>query len=127
AYQDRVSSIGFEGRDAVVVTIFRRLGGNTVNISRDLRELLHRDPPPGTIRTTIVYDQARFVETAIDNVRDAIVVGGIFSILILLLFLRSWRATLVSALALPTTLAITFLFMYWAGETLNLMSLGGLA
>src|SRR5262249_38315298 len=57
----------------------------------------------------------------------AILVGSLFSILILLLFLRSWRATLISAVALPTTLAITFLFMYWAGETLNLMSLGGLA
>ena len=59
--------------------------------------------------------------------RDAIVVGGIFSVLILLLFLRSWRATLLSALAIPTTLAITLLILYWSGETLNLMSLGGLA
>src|SRR5262249_8568649 len=57
----------------------------------------------------------------------AILVGSLFSILILLAFLRSWRATLISAVALPTTLAITFLFMYWIGETLNLMSLGGLA
>src|SRR5262249_19396860 len=40
---------------------------------------------------------------------------------------RSWRATLISALSIPTTLAITFLFLYWIGETLNLMSLGGLA
>ena len=62
-----------------------------------------------------------------DNVRDAILIGGLFSILILLAFLRSWRATLISALAIPTTLAITFLFLHWSGETLNLMSLGGLA
>ncbi len=62
-----------------------------------------------------------------DNVRDAILIGGLFSILILLAFLRSWRATLISALAIPTTLAITFLFLHWAGATLNLMSLGGLA
>ncbi len=45
----------------------------------------------------------------------------------MLAFLRSWRATLISALAIPTTLAITFLFLYWSGATLNLMSLGGLA
>src|SRR5581483_4875642 len=60
-------------------------------------------------------------------VRDAIVAGGLFSVLILLAFLRSWRATLISALAIPVTLAITFLFLHWAGGTLNLMSLGGLA
>src|SRR5262249_24319432 len=68
-----------------------------------------------------------FVETSVNNVRDAILIGGLFSIFILLAFLRSWRATLISALAIPTTLAITFLFLHWSGETLNLRSLGGLA
>jgi multidrug efflux pump subunit AcrB len=126
-HQDRGNSVGFEGHDAVVITVFRRLGGNTLNISRDLRELLVRQPPPRNIQATVAYDQARFVETAVHNVRDAILIGGLFSILILLAFLRSWRATLISALAIPTTLAITFLFLHWSGETLNLMSLGGLA
>ena len=82
---------------------------------------------PGNIQATVVYDQAGFVGTSVLNVRDAILVGGLFSILILLAFLRSWRATLISALAIPITLAITFLFLHWTGETLNLMSLGGLA
>jgi multidrug efflux pump subunit AcrB len=137
-YQDRAMSIGYGGDDAVVITVFRRLGGNTVQISRNLAKLLETkgltlsagDPkkkPPRNIQATIVYDQAVFVQTAVDNVRDAILIGGLFSILILLAFLRSWRATLISALAIPTTLAITFLFLHWTGETLNLMSLGGLA
>jgi multidrug efflux pump subunit AcrB len=137
-HQDRSLSIGFDQRDAVVITVFRRLGGNTVNVSRDLRTLLDRNQltlpagaankrPPRNIQATVVYDQAVFVETAVHNVRDAIVVGGLFSVLILLAFLRSWRATLISALAIPITLAITFLFLHWIGATLNLMSLGGLA
>lgn len=126
-HQDRVRSVGFEGKDAVVITVFRRLNGNTLNISRDVQKLLAQQPPPGHIQATVAYDQARFVRTAVHNVRDAILIGGLFSILILLAFLRSWRATLISALAIPTTLAITFLFLHWAGETLNLMSLGGLA
>ncbi len=126
-HRDRVSSVGYEGRDAVVVTVFRRLGGNTVNISNAIRELLVSHPPPRNIQATMAYDQAAFINTAVHNVRDAILIGGLFSILILLAFLRSWRATLISALAIPTTLAITFLFLHWSGETLNLMSLGGLA
>jgi multidrug efflux pump subunit AcrB len=137
-HQDRGLSIGFDQRDAVVITIFRRLGGNTVNISRDVRALLEKNRltlpaghpdkrPPRNIQATVVYDQATFIGTAVHNVRDAIVVGGFFSILILLAFLRSFRAMLISALAIPTTLAITFLFLHWTGETLNLMSLGGLA
>jgi multidrug efflux pump subunit AcrB len=126
-HQDRASSVGFEGHDAVVITIFRQLNGNTVNISNDVRDLLARQRPPSNIRATVAYDQAGFVNTAVDNVRDAILIGSLFSVLILLAFLRSWRATLISALAIPTTLAITFLFMHWVGATLNLMSLGGLA
>jgi multidrug efflux pump subunit AcrB len=126
-HQDRVSSVGYAGKDAVVVTVFRRIGGNTVKVSDAVRELLVRQPPPRNIQAAVSYDQARFVNAAVDNVRDAILIGGLFSILILLAFLRSWRATLISALAIPTTLAITFLFLHWAGETLNLMSLGGLA
>jgi multidrug efflux pump subunit AcrB len=126
-HQDRVHSVGSGGEDAVVVTVFRRPGGNTVNVSRGVHELLARHPFPSNVKYGVVYDQAEFVNTAVANVRDAIVIGGLFSVLILLAFLRSWRATLISALALPTTLAITFLFLHWSGETLNLMSLGGLA
>src|SRR5262249_27131298 len=137
-HQDRVLSIGFEERDAVVITVFRRLDGNTVDISRNIHNILSKSglaltpddknkPPPRNIQARVVYDQASFIDNAVHNVRDAIVVGGLFSVLILLAFLRSWRATLISALAIPTTLAITFLFLRWSGETLNLMSLGGLA
>ncbi|HEV3385163.1 MAG TPA: efflux RND transporter permease subunit, partial [Gemmata sp.] len=137
-HKDRGLSIGYDQRDAVVITVFRRLGGNTLNISRDLQALLDHNNltlpagaegkrPPRNIQAIVVYDQSQFVTTAVHNVRDAIVVGGLFSVLILLAFLRSWRATLISALAIPTTLAITFLFLHWSGETLNLMSLGGLA
>ncbi len=127
SHQDRVLSIGYGGKDAVVITIFRRIGGNTVNVSDAVKQLLAQKVLPKNIQARVVYDQATFVETSVSNVSDAILIGGAFSILILLAFLKSWRATLISALAIPTTLAITFLFMYWSGETFNLMSLGGLA
>jgi multidrug efflux pump subunit AcrB len=126
-HQDRTQSIGYQGRDAVVVTVFRRPGGNTGKVSAAIDELLAKMPKPANVQASVAYDQARFIRTAIDNVRDAILIGGLFSVLILLGFLRSWRATLISALAIPVTIAITFLFLYVSGETLNLMSLGGLA
>src|SRR5713226_5494699 len=137
-HQDRILSIGFKGEDAVVITVFRRLGGNIVRISDDVGRLLNQSglalpignpdkPAPRNIQATMVFHEATFVKTAVNNVRDAIIIGGLFSILILLAFLRSWRATLISALAIPTTLAITLLFLHLSGDTLNLMSLGGLA
>src|SRR6516162_9227420 len=77
-YQDRVLSVGYDQKDAVVITVFRRLGGNTVNISHDLKELLAKEKIPANIEATIVYDQADFVETSVHNVRDAILIGGLF-------------------------------------------------
>src|SRR5205823_5607333 len=88
-HEDRVRSVGFDGRDAVVITVFRRLGGNTLNIAQGVRDLLAQQPPPRHIQAQIAYNQGRFVTTAVDNVRDAILIGGLFSILILLAFLRS--------------------------------------
>jgi multidrug efflux pump subunit AcrB len=126
-HEDRVLSIGHGGRDAVVVTVFRSIGGNVVSVSAAVRDLLARRPPPGDIKVTVVYDQATFVTESVRNVRDAIIVGGVFSILVLLLFLRSWRATVIATLSIPATLAVTMLLLYWKGESLNLMSLGGLA
>src|SRR5262249_20558371 len=104
--QDRTMSIGYAQQDAVVITVFRQRGGNTVQISRDLQALLKErsltlppdDPnkkPPRNIQATIGYDDAIFVVSSVDNVRDAILVGGLFSILILLGFLQGLRPLLL--------------------------------
>ena len=111
------------------MTVFRRLRGNALAISQRLNEMLpdlRKSAPPG-VEITPVYDQGDLVRTSIANVRDAILIGGAFSVLILLLFLRSIRATLLTAVSIPLSLIITFVFLYLTGDTLNLMSLGGLA
>ena len=74
-----------------------------------------------------VYDQGLLVRTSIANVRDAILIGGLFSVLILLGFLKNLRATAIAASSIPLSLLVTFVFLHLAGDTLNLMSLGGLA
>ncbi len=85
-----------------------------------------KSAPPG-VKIQPVYDQGSLVRTAIANVRDAIMIGGAFSLVILLMFLKSVRATLIAALSIPLSLIISFVFLYLTGDTLNLMSLGGLA
>ena len=96
SHEDRTMVIRSNGKDAVALTVFRRLGGNALEVSRQLDRVLAdaaKSAPPGvTIRP--VYDQGLLVKTAIANVRDAIIIGGAFSLLILLMFLKSVRATL---------------------------------
>jgi CzcA family heavy metal efflux pump len=129
SHEDRTSSIRSQDTDAVAVTVYRRLNGNALAISQRLTEMLpnlQKSAPPG-VTITPVYDQGNLVRTSIANVRDAIFIGGAFSVLILLLFLRSIRATLLTAISIPLSLIITFAFLHLTGDTLNLMSLGGLA
>jgi CzcA family heavy metal efflux pump len=129
SHEDRTKEIRSGGRDAVALTVFRRLGGDALAVSHELNAVLadaaHSAPPGVEIQP--VYDQGSLVRTSIANVRDAIIIGGLFSVLILLMFLKSVRATIIASLSIPLSLLISFVFLHLTGDTLNLMSLGGLA
>lgn len=129
SHEDRTKAIRADGKNAVALTVFRQLGGNALSISNALTSVLDdaRKSAPAGIEITPVYDQGNLVRAAVANVRDAILIGALFSVVILLLFLKSIRATLIATLAIPLSLLITFVFLYLTGDTLNLMSLGGLA
>jgi CzcA family heavy metal efflux pump len=129
SHEDRTKAIRADGKNAVALTVFRQLGGNALSISNALTSVLDdaRKSAPAGIEITPVYDQGNLVRAAVANVRDAILIGALFSVVILLLFLKSIRATLIATLAIPLSLLITFVFLYVTGDTLNLMSLGGLA
>ena len=116
------------GENAVALTVFRRLGGNALASRANWSECwpTRRAAPPG-VEIEPIYDQGLLVRTAIANVRDAIVIGGCLSVLVLFVFLKSLRATVIASLAIPLSLVISFVFLYLTGDTLNLMSLGGLA
>ena len=128
-HEDRTMAIRSNGKDAVALTVFRRLGGNALAVSRALEAVLAdaAKSAPAGIEIHPIYDQGLLVRTAIANVRDAIIIGGLMSVAVLLLFLKSLRATLIAALSIPLSLIISFVFLHLTGDTLNLMSLGGLA
>ena len=100
----------------------RSRAASTRALARSATDAAGRHP-----RSAEVYDLAEFVADAIANVRDAILIGGLLAVVVLLVFLRDWRLTLVAALTLPLAVVPTFLFMWLFGETINLMSMGGLA
>ena len=73
------------------------------------------------------YDQADFINESIDNVISSGLQGAVLAILILVLFLRNWRSTLIISISIPVSVISTFAMMYFTGVTLNMVSLGGLA
>jgi CzcA family heavy metal efflux pump len=126
---DRTTLITGNGRDAAVVSVSQQPGASILAVKQGIESTLKdlvRTLPSG-LRLSKVYDLAELVATAIANVRDAILIGGALAVLVLLFFLRDWRVTLIAAITLPLTVLATFLFMRLFGESINLMSMGGLA
>ena len=126
---DRTMLISGGGLVAANISVSQQIGANILEVragvERALQDLSHS--LPAGLRMSKTYNLAEFVSTAIANVRDAILVGAVLAVIVLLLFLRDWRLTLVASVTLPLTVMTTFLVMRWLGETINVMSMGGLA
>jgi CzcA family heavy metal efflux pump len=117
------------GRPAVLVNIIRQPSANTVEIARRIADLFRERKelnPPG-VHLTCFYDQAKFVSDSVYGVRDAILVGMALAGLVLFVFLRSLRVTLLAVAVLPVSVALVLLGLAAAGQTVNLMTLGGIA
>ena len=128
---DRVVSVSGRQGDLVVVSVSRAPGASApvvVDAAQDkVAELRAAGAFPAGVTVETVYDQSELVRDSLRGVRDAIAIGVALSLLVLAFFLRDARAGLAAAVAVPVTLIGTFGAMRLAGQTLNLMSLGGLA
>jgi CzcA family heavy metal efflux pump len=101
---------------------------NTLTLTRGVEEAIRSLQPglPGVQFNTKIFEQARFIETAIHNLGQALVLGFLLVIVILALFLFEWRVALISVLTIPLSLMATMLVLYWRGATVNTMTLAGL-
>ena len=126
---DRTLLITGNGRDAVSVSISQQIGANILSLQRGVDETLAAltKTLPAGLTITKVYDLAEFVRSAIENVRDAILIGGLLAVIVLMVFLRDARLTAIAAVTLPMAVIPTFVFMRVFGGSINLMSMGGLA
>lgn len=126
---DRTLLVTGNGRDAISISISQQIGASILAVKQGVDAALAdlaRTLPSG-IRITKVYDLAEFVSEAIASVRDAILIGGVLAIIVLIVFLRNVRLTMIAALTLPLAVIPTFVFMRVFGGTINQMSMGGLA
>ncbi|MEO8576833.1 MAG: efflux RND transporter permease subunit [Gemmatimonadales bacterium] len=127
--EDHVRLIAGDGKPAALLNITRQAGGNSVAISDSIASLaqsIRPTLPPG-VKLKAVYDQAALVRDAVSSVRDAMLIGAVLAVLVLLVFLRHLRITAISASVIPLTLAITVFIMSQLGQSFNLMTLGAMA
>ena len=118
-----------DGRDAVIFQVHQQPGGNTVQIAQEIKAKLagFQKQLSSDIKIANWYDQSELILSSEKSVRDSILVGVVFAILILLLFLRNLKITLIAAIAVPGVLAATILLLYVFQMSFNIMTLGGMA
>lgn len=127
--EDRTTVVSANGTESVLINLIRQPSANSLEMADAVRNELKRlkRELPADVRIGTFYDQSILIRDAVNGVRDAVGIGAVLSVVVLMLFLGNLRATLVTAAIIPITLLITFVLMRLAGLTLNLMTLGALA
>jgi HAE1 family hydrophobic/amphiphilic exporter-1 len=127
-YEDRLSTTRLDGADAVSFSVRKQSGANTVDVQNKIDAALARLAPQfPQLQIKIVHTDAAGIKENVDEVRWTIIFGGIMAVLVIFVFMRDWRSTLITALALPTSVIATFFFMYVVGFTINMMTLMALS
>lgn len=117
------------GEPSVGLSILKASGSNTVSVARGINKRLDeikKNLPEG-IEIKAIFDQSKFIEQSIRAVALNMLLGSILAAGVLYMFLRNFRSTLIIGFSIPISIVTTFLFMYFSGQTLNVLTLGGLA
>lgn len=130
AKEPRTGVASHDGQPAVMITVSKQPSVSTIDLSQaidDELEALRPELPADVVMSTDIYRQERFIRSSIDNVKKALVEGGVFVVLVLFIFLMNARTTLISLLTIPLSLVTCILTLHFMGLTINTMSLGGMA
>jgi HAE1 family hydrophobic/amphiphilic exporter-1 len=113
------------GEPAVVVQVQRQSGENTVRVIEAIKQQLPRCEKllPDDIRVTVVQDQSRYILAALHEIEGHLISGSLLACLTVLVFMKSWRSTLIAAVAIPASIIATFAFMKAFDFTLNNMTM----
>ena len=115
------------GKPAVLINVIKQPTGSTVKIGEDVRAAVSGLALPPNMRFENWYDQGDFINSSIKSTRDSIIVGILLSMVVLVVFLRNWRVTAVMIVIVPVTIATTIVCIRMLGQTINIMTLGGIA
>jgi HME family heavy-metal exporter len=121
---------GYMGRPAVIVSIEKQPNVDTIRLTREVEAALKQIAgglPQGTKLDQVIFRQADFISTSIRNVQIVLLEAIAVVAIILFLFLQNWRTTAISLTAIPVSILITALVFYYAGLSINTMTLGGIA
>lgn len=126
----RLGMASEQGNPAVLLTVTKQPATGTLELTDKLIQSideLQSVMPPDVKLSTDIFRQSRFIESSINNVRKALLEGGIFVVIVLFIFLMNTRTTVISLITIPISLVVAILVLKLMGLTINTMSLGGMA
>lgn len=125
----RMGTASYNGKPAVIMTVTKQPSVSTLELTEALDStivLLKKSLPADVKLSTDVYRQSRFIESSIDNVKNALIEGGVLVVVVLFLFLMNVRTTVISLVTIPLSLLAAIVALHFMGLTINTMSLGGM-
>ncbi|GHV95881.1 multidrug ABC transporter [Spirochaetia bacterium] len=127
-YRDETSAVFVNGESAVMMMVQKQSGKNSVQTAKDLRTRLTKlsKEIPQDIKITELFNTTDVIENSLNQVTSTAVSGALLAVLILFIFLRSFKPTMIIGISIPVSIIITMMLMYFAGLTLNLMTMAGL-
>ncbi|MCL2042823.1 MAG: efflux RND transporter permease subunit [Treponema sp.] len=127
-YRDETSVVYVNGETAIMLTVQKQSGKNSVQAANDLRTRIQRleREVPHDIKITELFNTTDIIENSLNQVTSTAISGALLAVFILFVFLRSLKPTLIIGISIPVSIVITMMVMYFFGLTLNLMTLAGL-
>src|SRR5712691_5062232 len=126
--ETQVSIVRVNGERSVFLRINKQPGANTVEVVDAVRATVPKllGVPPG-VNVNLSFDQSTYIRQSIESLWHEAAMGSILAFLVILIFLRSFVSTIIISIAIPLSLLLTLIAMYFLGQTLNIFTLGGLA
>jgi len=127
-YKDVTQKTYLNGKPSIGISVTKASGGNTIEVADAVKKELEslESTLPKTVHVDIISDSSQFIKDSIYTVGEHALIGGLFAIIVLYLFLNSARSMLIVSIVIPISVVATFCMMYFTGQTINLISLSGL-
>ncbi len=125
---DQTDIVRINQRRGVYLRVLKQPGSNTIAVVDALRKAMPKlNGVPSNVKLAIGFDQSSYIRSAVSALEHEAVQGGLLAVVVILIFLLSWRATAIVAIAIPLSIVATFVLLFFTGNTLNVFTLGGLA
>lgn len=117
------------GKQGIVLTVQKQSDANTVNVARSVKKTLNEIFPtlPPDIEIDVLMDSSEFIEDSVSNLTETLLYAFLFVILVVLFFLGRWRATIIIVLTIPISMMVSFIYLYFTGGTINMITLSALS